>query len=139
MDAMIAEKVMGWRRIKSELNDQQFLVVPPTGNPHPKEWWWGKSVYSLVPKYSTDIAAAWEVLQKFNSDGLVVVVGSKRIRRTREGPQELLWYALIGMAKPIDEFDMNANILGEVEAPTAPLAICRTALRAIEARVQKNP
>jgi hypothetical protein len=84
------------------------------------------------PAYSKDIGKAWTVLQKFNDQKLVVVVGSKRIIET----QELLWYAVIGMAKPVDEFDMNANILGEAEASTAPLAICRAALKAIRSRTE---
>ena len=91
----------------------------------------GDGLYGhVVEPYSTEIALAWEVLEKFNDLGLVVVVGSKRLIESRE----ILWYTLIGMAKPIDEFDMNANILAETEAPTAPLAICLTALKAMEKR-----
>ena len=130
LDALIEEKVMG-RHVEWRNGMPMWVGKDLPGSPYVLS----DGLYGhAIPPYSTDIREAWKVLQTFNDDGLVVVVGSKRIRRTRGGPQELLWYALIGMAKPIDEFDMNANILGEVEAPTAPLAICWTALKALETR-----
>lgn len=82
--------------------------------------------------YSKEMEYAFPVLKKFNDLGYVVVLGSKRYAE----PAELRWYVLIGTAKPIDEFDMNANILVEVEAKTAELAICRAAVKAI-ARIKK--
>ena len=126
MDALIAEKVMGLR-VEWRSGVPMWVGKDLPGSPYVlSEGLYGHTIHN----YSTDIRDAWKVLEKFNDLGLVVVVGSKRLVETRE----LLWYALIGMAKPIDEFDMNANILGEAEAPTAPLAVCRTALLAIEAR-----
>lgn len=118
LDALIAEKVMGWYSVT--YHEQTNSAY---GSPFKTT-----SERTYCPRYSEELEAAWEVLEKFNRDGLVVSVGSKRYIDSRE----LVWYALVGMAKPVDEFDMNANIYGEAEAPTAPLAICRAALKAVE-------
>jgi hypothetical protein len=126
MDALIAEKVIGLH-VEWRSGVPMWVGKDLPGSPYVL----GDGLYGhTIDNYSTEIRDAWKVLEKFNEIGLVVVVGSKRFLDTRN----LVWYALIGMAKPIDEFDMNANILGEAEAPTAPLAVCRTALLAIEAR-----
>jgi len=115
LDALVAENVMGWLRIPSELNGQQKIVVPPDGNPHPMDWWWGRSVYGLVPKYSTDIAAAWEVVERLERDGIFLW----KLGREDHLPN---WHVSMGRNHGPDI---------ESEGPTAPLAICRAALAAI--------
>jgi hypothetical protein len=58
LDSLIAEKIMGWKKIE--------LSVPFYG----LYWMWGKKEGCLYhdiqecPKYSTDIAAAWQVVDK---------------------------------------------------------------------------
>lgn len=124
LDALVAEKVMG-QHVEWRKGVPMWVGKDLPGMP----WVLGDGLYGhTVEDYSRDLLRAWEVLEKFNRQGLVVSVGSKRFIDSRE----LVWYALIGMAKPINEFDMNASIYGEAEGPTAPVAICRAALKAVE-------
>jgi len=124
LDALIAEKVMGLR-VEWQSGEPMWVGKDLPGSPYVL----GDGLYGhTVHNYTTEIREAWKVLDRFNELGMVVVVGSKRFIDSRN----LVWYALIGMAKPVDEFDMNANILGEAEGATPALAICRTALLAIE-------
>ncbi len=62
LDAIISEKVMGWTA--AEDCSGQVAWTPPKGPP-------GTITLSFyehsLPKYSTDIAAAWEVFQKIHS------------------------------------------------------------------------
>jgi len=62
LDALIAEKVMAWSRpVKHEGCLMQLPPNSSKGEP-----------YSEAPNYSTDIAAAWEVVKKLRSMGLVI-------------------------------------------------------------------
>lgn len=115
LDALVAEKVMGWR-----INSTKDGGWPPGSK-------WETS--EEFPRFSTEIASAWTIHDKFHADGLVVVVGSKRYIDT----PKLTWYAIIGRARPVDEFDMRAWIKAEAEAETDALAICRAALKAVHA------
>lgn len=58
LDALIAEKVMGWTSVSYYDNGR--------GKEH-----WGfapKQLQASVPRYSTDIAAAWEVVKRLSSE-----------------------------------------------------------------------
>ena len=101
LDALVAEKVMG---ADIELHryddyDTDYVFKSPG---HPK---------CLVPRFSTDIAAAWEVVVKLKmaveSDGSLWRAGTKL-----PGHGNLYW----------DETE---------EADTAPLAICLAALKVL--------
>ncbi len=108
LDALIAEKVMGWRFVggfttEPEMNSDRW-ATDPNGC---------EKYYSDVPHYSTDIAAAMEV---------VSVVASKT--ETKEFRLALLngeWRAEFGM------WDHSF-----VRAQTAALAICHAALQVLE-------
>ena len=102
MDALVAEKVMGWIRY----NDSQGW---PSGAKHT-----GNRRRSY-PRYSTDIAAAWEVVEKLLRDNgeLVVAIQS----------DDHDWVCTIR--------DDPLNIVGYSRSPTAPLAICRAALMTV--------
>lgn len=52
LDALVAEKVMGWRWFTDEFNPRPVLVPP------------GMPRQSALPSFSTDIAAAWEVVER---------------------------------------------------------------------------
>jgi hypothetical protein len=80
-----------------------------------------------VPPYSTDLAAAWKVWEKFQHQ-------SKRLHyvfpdNAEEGHYEVLW----SHGPQSSRSGMSLNRKGEVwaEGETAPLAICRAALRAV--------
>lgn len=99
MDALVAEKVMGWS-IRGELWKDKRGTIRRS-----------KSTFeqyepSIRWSPSTDIAAAWEVVEKMPMG---------------------MWPSVDGWVVEIPDGSGD-----EVEAPTAPLAICRAALKAIE-------
>lgn len=97
LDALIAEKVMGWTRIPKE---RETLWQSPTAGSWPV-------TLARIPKYSTDIAAAWKVVN---------ALGGHFILR-----------------RQLSEWFVTIN--GEMAwAETAPLAICRAGIAATEAK-----
>lgn len=118
LDILIAEKVFGWKRIEGphydyngpceygdvlippEMSeDEAFAMMPPKG----KVPLW----YFVTEKYSTDISAAWEIIEKFprfeiekNSEGIWCVLMDEK------------WNRFVGYGE------------------TAPEAICKAALLA---------
>jgi hypothetical protein len=63
LDALVAEKVMGftWQSVPW-LNQEQKCLAPPFKPLNEENTTVGDHIYKQVPHYSTDIAAAWEVL-----------------------------------------------------------------------------
>ena len=103
LDALVAERVMGWTR-----NDKGFWFKP--GKRHN----WNHDGLD-PPPYSTDIAAAWEVVEKIKSlpAGIDILVRANCV------------------AIDLHMFDMADGLVKDIEAgdaTTAPLAICRAAL-----------
>jgi hypothetical protein len=125
LDALVSEKVMG--RQWFTFIHQSYLLEPQVAEHicfHGSSWTKGKTAdwdsesqiltnlrFQRVPDYSTDIAAAWEVVEKL---GLL-----KTSRLTQDNPDE--W---VVETKEHDPLDIAS---GE----TAPLAICRAALKAV--------
>jgi len=67
---------------------------------------------TLIPPYSTSISAAWEVVEKLKADGTTIDIQSRTP----------------GWTVIVDElYDSGV----EVRAPTAPVAICFAAIKAI--------
>jgi hypothetical protein len=112
LDALVAEKVMGAdpSTVHWHLSNATFLVdgkwvdVPP------------------VPHYSTDIAAAWEVVEKM----------SQKYHWRIQSPFDVgdEWYA--GLT-PRSVTGWNGRPDHYAGAPSAPLAICLAALKAVGA------
>jgi hypothetical protein len=98
MDVLIAENVMGWAEIREEKYQGERVVA---GRP-PSE-----TRLSFVPFYSTDIAAAWEVIEKFDFMKLTKSFGVKGV----------VW--IVKMSDGTEVFENSAS-----------LAICRAALLA---------
>lgn len=103
IDREIAEKVMGWYIQK------RFIHYVPVGMPN-RDFWWDEN----IPKYSvqnwhpsTDIAQAFMVVEKFNQF---------EIGKDKEGS----YFCVINFDEIIDHAD------------TAPLAICKAALKTVE-------
>lgn len=112
LDALVAERVMGWTEIESKGHvfiESQILGVKPGTIASAT----GYKPKFVVPHYSTDIAAAWDVVGKF--DYLYLFRGKSMF----DGKYEC---KLVG----VDSFDFCAY--GE----TAPHAICLAALKALE-------
>ncbi len=92
LDALVAEHVMGWRSVSK-----------PKEAPDPKdlEDYFGiaEGACWLVPHYSTDIAAAWQVVEKIYADGhgwmLVEKDGKREYRayRPTKSPNFAWWGA----------------------------------------------
>jgi hypothetical protein len=117
LDALIAEKVMGWKCVTATEDLIGFGFVPkgteciiyakPQCKLADARIWYGERSHSWRP--SRDIAAAWEVVEKTM---LLVPV----IRLCGNGIEWMASYTNSG-AYSVSE--------------TAPLAICRAALRAV--------
>jgi hypothetical protein len=99
LDALVAEKVMGCLSGVSVLDDGRHCL------------WINRHWVDLLP-YSTDIAAAWEVVEKL----------------TRSG-----WYFELRAPNYLASFFRGIDSHCEsIEAPTAPHAICLAALKACD-------
>lgn len=126
LDALVAEKVMGkkTRRLSGNLYCWEY-----DGD--------YKNLHGLaqpIPAYSTDLSAAWEVVEKLCNwdvdDNMLVLQGQGpdlEKKRSPDGEAPQWWEAEI------------AGTWGKVmvEAETAPLAICLAALKAI-AEIKKQ-
>lgn len=132
LDALIAEKVMGWQRYGAMRYGKPIVVMVAK---HSDCWNYTRSqadaasgsweptndpVTERLTPFSTDIAAAWQVVEKFRGDKRLLF----ELRTAgRVGPMvdELTTYAARFIFL---ERDFS-------EAETAPLAICRAALAAV--------
>lgn len=109
LDALIAEKVMGIENILVERGEGRV-------GRWVQAWTWlgrgrcPSTVMKHVLPYSTDMAAAWQVVEKMDLFELDML--------TWNGEWSVIAYS-------------DGHVLAE--APTAPLAICRAALAAAEA------
>lgn len=132
LDALIAEKVMGLEVIKSGAECSMFTPGA--------RWVPGGEYYELpvllavesgtdpadvndpyLAAYTTDIAAAWRVVEKLRAQGVYLDVRSE------------------SAAYGVSGFDRSKNqIIASHRTPTAPLAICRAALAAVESEVRNG-
>lgn len=112
MDALVAEKVMGWKR---------FAVCDKLHPPYMEET--RHTFAHGFPDYSTDITAAWEVAEKMRVAVMPIDGGgwaAKDISIDATHGTEL--YIIPGS---------DEECYGWTKADTAPLAICRAALKAV--------
>ena len=117
MDALIAEKVMGWKPVPINhwlpegkgRGDKPCLWL---FNHHPQYGEQTRSMCDFRP--STDISAAWEVAERIYQKG-----AQFSVKIGRPGG----WRAWVGL-----------NVGSDAVAPTAPLAICRAALKTVLGR-----
>lgn len=144
LDAWIAEKVMGGKWVRwhdtnySDLStedgwvhatiilpkDFDFLCPPDyvedTGECPRTRFGW-------IPEYSTDIAAAWEIVERMVDDYSCII-------SVRKIGSRYLFGATMGYAAAISGGDLSyerPDCALELWATTAPLALCRVVLRAI--------
>lgn len=118
LDALVAEKVMGFVRVADDTSDYHGVrhgtevLLPPGETLHSLREWLPRSGpiafgYFVTQRYSTDIAAAWQVVERMRNPDF---------RLNKDG-------------------DWGCSFGGELRfvglAPTAPLAICRAALKAV--------
>lgn len=113
LDALVAEKVMGWTNAHRTRPGACLRGYPPTS-----------ATITLVPAYSSEIAAAWAVVERMREQGYAVTV-----RSASEGR----WVARTWKAPDDPSTDW-------VREDSAPLAIVLAALRAVgvpEDEIQK--
>lgn len=109
LDALVAEKVMGWELIG---------IAPSGGRVVHSPRLWEKE----LPHYSSDIAAAWQVVEKMEKDGWESgCETSKGIRRA--------WFAWDRRKR------FSPKLPKFAEAEAIPRAICLAALKAVGAEV----
>ncbi len=128
LDALIAEKVMGWTRNqwKGMLEKTDFCVLCGitcrAGN-HPRiEHDFCRTGKSIVaPEYSTSIADAWLVVEKMQSNAWAANV------LTHEADDNMCEFWKLN--------DLNFPVCVNHQA-SVPLAICLAALKAVEEKEQ---
>ena len=128
LDALIAEKVMGWEAVNDELE-----IAKREGNPdlvdsqrwhRRKVWFKGNEKMACeecgtLPAYSTDIADAWEVVRKM---GMVLIENSgEAFGKLDEWNVQFVGHDKEGEPHWVSE-----------SAETVELAICLAALKAKE-------
>lgn len=128
-DALVAEYIMGamWWRSSTTGRRALFIEQPP-------EWFTEKAdgteplvgdwnTYGGFPAYTTDIAAAWEVVEKVHDDEFWLKL-THRTHYYETGEDAPMWDAWFRCVR--------AGIRGDhvAKRATAPEAICLAALRA---------
>lgn len=110
LDAEVATRVMGWHDVKFQPIANVFgekVLDDYAGHP-PNDL----LKNAIIPRFSTSIQAAWEVLEKMKSMALFAAVISA---------QGQPWVCKIN----------KGTLFVEEKADAAPTAICRAALRAL--------
>ncbi len=115
LDALIAEKVMGWKRGDIYWHPYQFA--------NPVD-------LTDTPKYSTSIADAWLVVEKMDQWSFDV---SRHHQESEKGKRRGIWYQARVMifGKVNWERDCWKGAFDSV-GETAPHAICLAALKAVD-------
>lgn len=108
LDALVAEKVMGWKRHPS-------VGVWYPLNLHPLQ-----NVYGhVLPPYSTSIVAAWEVVEKIGEKYAI----------------ELHWRESMWNCSIEEGDEVTAHYIATAESRNASKAICLAALKAVGVEV----
>ena len=118
MDALVAERVMGWRVmaeyepgvIKCLVDGNQCEVNPPE-----------------FPRYSTDIAAAWEVVMELLHRGFSTAIESE--------DRGAHWFRISGGEAPEGPCYLPNGEVCCSSLVSAPHAICLAALKAVGVEV----
>jgi hypothetical protein len=134
LDALIAERVMRWSDVGEKpmyaLDGGDTLNGPPARLVQEGTAWRGTrpdGSEGFLPAYSSDIAAAWLVVEKL---GMSVVCSEDGWYALK--PEDIEHSTLRGTAFPTIVL-VGKEFAYPEPADTAPLAICRAALLAVEA------
>lgn len=111
LDALVAEKVMGWRLLGNGTAYKDETIVP---------------IDYVLKNYSTDIAAAWGVVEYLDRATVITRLNSEWCS-VELGPRRL---------EPGDPVEKYGNMGPTAKANTAPLAICLAALKAVGVEVE---
>ena len=116
VDTLVAEKLMGWHSAHNEAYPLQWTT--PTGLVT-----WEHTSYGAF-KPSSDIATAWELLEKMRLKYGHVVVAWHPFDAIPDGEG--------GDYAVYSHWSCYIEEVGEATADTAPLAICLAALKSVE-------
>jgi hypothetical protein len=130
IDALVAEKVMGSRVawIKPEHIDRGDGKGMEEGSFEPYPVMTSGDSLIEAPKYSTDIAAAWEVVERMRGEGWSFRFGNNSCAKDQNVASFAQGWRGLGANILTGEYiyDDNSSMVAE----TAPLAICKAALKA---------
>ncbi len=125
MDGWIADKIIGLSTDPILHKASGKIEWSPGAIFYPQDHW----EYPEIPSYSTDIAAAWQVVEKLNIKFFFQL--SKNTKDYEDGIYTASFHDL-NLLKRYGEAmqspPKDAPTLWIAQAPTAPLAICRAAL-----------
>jgi hypothetical protein len=114
LDALIAEKIFN-KTVEYVGTGKMITTTHPVGSP----WILGENKYGyMIPYYSTDVKAAWEILEHLRPDFHF------SIDTVPEGYQ--VQFVVKG-----NKISIGSYHYCTVRAETAPLAICLAALKAL--------
>lgn len=117
LDALVAEKVMGWKP-----NYPGGWPHPPKDVPNRKRFL-NKDGETVIPNYSTDIAAVWEVVNKMRENGFESYLIGGPSAEVKSGRMPSFGCRF---------FDGNQKMaFVRSEADSAPHAICLAALKVV--------
>lgn len=124
-NAWVAEDVMGWLKTDQRRIDHQNWLE------YPQEWYLKPNGdienVTNIPEYSTDIAAAWEVVEKLRSRQMPIVLHGDEWHSG--GDWQVTIYNLREHMGVLGRGAHKVTVLGRGD-PSAPLAICRAAIKA---------
>lgn len=111
LDALVAKRVMRWTWASE---------------------WYEKGIPDWLPHYSSEIAAAWEIVEKLVERGWYFEIRTpSRVYKT----VDITWHSRIRDAEhgTWDRYggDSDGVIGDDLRAETLPLAVCRAALLAV--------
>lgn len=119
LDALVAERVLGWTRLHQDVDDCSFYGLAPDEAEHAKKWN-REAVLFECNTWSADRGAAWEVVEAMEARGY-------HLQLTDEWMSYPRWRAEFrSLATTRPGYTLE-------KADTAPLAVCRAALAALEA------
>ncbi len=81
LDALIAEKVMGWKKILNASKEYPNIYANVIGEDT-------EGVIDRVPDYSTDLASVWMVVEKLRGMGAWLSLSMATIYLTHKGRYE---------------------------------------------------
>ena len=131
IDRLVAERVMGWKWIQVAVRGGEGkikTIVPPTDwegcepaeESTPLASDWDRAGGLVRHKFSTDIAAAWEVESTLYGRKLFIVL-------ERDPPCEHFECVFVDYCRGYDKYKLPARVWHK----SAPMAICLAALRAV--------
>lgn len=132
LDALIAERVLGWRRVRGSFagtmtwNDRAVVLLPPGGIVTRVPRWTTEPItwFENIPRYSDHIEAAWSVIKELLGRGLYPdLVSSGR---------PVAWRCVIDSYSDPEASDDPWPVNAIADTPA--LAICIASLKALDAR-----